>query len=191
MDAAMSDAAYRIADTIDQYIAGLYAQADAPSVSTYVGASGTNISISSGNVMLTLSYAQRYLTERNVPTNGRWMVIPPWLHQKLVLNETGVVSATAVPKIRDDGVIINGYVGTAMGFELFVSNNVSCASAAGQYRVLCGDNSAISYGGQVSEVEVLRLQDYFANAARGLYIYGAKVTRSEALLTNYLIEVAG
>jgi hypothetical protein len=191
MDAAMSDAAYRVGDTIDQFIAGLYAQAEAPSVSTYVGSASSALATTSGAALLTFSYAQRYLTERNVPSQGRWAVIPPWVHQKLVLAETGIISATAVPKIRDDGVLVNGYVGTYAGFELFVSNNVSCSSAAGTYRVLCGDSTAISYGGQVSEVEAIRLQTTFADAARGLYVYGAKVTRSEALLTLYLSESAG
>jgi len=191
MDAAMSDASYRIGDTIDQFIAGLYAQAAVPSVTTYVGTASSSVSVTSGNAISTLSYAQRYLTEANVPSQSRWIVVPPWLHQKLVLAETGTISASAVPKIRDDGVLVNGYVGAAMGFEIFVSNNVSCASAAGQYRVMCGDNSAISYGGQVSEIEAIRLQTTFADAARGLYVYGAKVTRPEALLTLYLAEAAG
>lgn len=190
MDGAMSDAAYRIADTIDGFIAGLYAQAGAtPSVTTYIGASGSSLSVSSGNVIETLSYAQRYLTEANVPTNGRWITLPPWVVQKLVLAEIGGISAIGVPKVMDDGVIVNGFVGQAFGFNIFVSNNVS--TDATQYRVMCGDRSAISYGGQISEIEALRLQTTFADAARGLYVYGGKVTRPEALLTLYLAEAAG
>jgi hypothetical protein len=56
---------------------------------------------------------------------------------------------------------------------------------------MCGNRSAISYVGQVAEVEAVRLQTTFADAARGLYVYGAKVTRPEALLTLYLAEAAG
>jgi len=190
MDGAMSDAAYRIGDTIDQFIAGLYAQAAAtPSVTTYIGSSGSSLSVSSGNVIETLSYAQRYLGEANVPTQGRWITLPPWLVQKLVLAEVGGISAIAVPKVRDDGMIVSGFVGQAFGFEIYESNNVSNNTT--QYRVMCGDSSAISYGGQVSEIEALRLQTTFADAARGLYVYGAKVTRPEALLTLYLAEAAG
>jgi hypothetical protein len=40
-------------------------------------------------------------------------------------------------------------------------------------------------------IEALRLQTTIATAARGLYIYGAKVVRPEALLTLYLSEAAG
>ncbi len=190
MDGAMSDAAYRIADTIDQYIAGLYAQAGAtPSATTYIGASGGSYSVSSGNVIENLSYAARYLTEKNVPQQGRWIVVPPWYTQKLILAETGAISAIGVPKVFDDGALVSGYVGRLMGFDIFESNNVTTSST--QYRVMCGNRSAISYVGQVSEIEALRLQTTFADAARGLYIYGAKVTNPDALLTMYLAEAAG
>ena len=190
MDAAMSDAAYQVADDIDAYIASFYAQAGAtPSVTTYIGAVGSSLSVSSGNIIETLSYAQRYLTEKNVPSNGRWITLPPWAVQKLVLAETGGISAIGVPKVMDDGIIVNGYVGAAFGFNIFVSNNVS--NNGTQYRIMCGNRSAISYGGQISEIESIRLQTTFADAARGLYVYGGKVTRPEALLTLYLAEAAG
>jgi hypothetical protein len=190
MDGAMKDAAYRIGDTIDQYVAGLYAQAGAtPSTTTYIGSSGSSLSVSSGNVIETLSYSQRYLNEANVPQEGRWIVIPPWVLQKLVLAEVGGISAIGVPKVFDDGTLAAGFVGQAMGFDIFVSNNVS--NNGTQYRVMCGDRSAISFGGQISEIEALRLQTTFADAARGLYVYGAKVARPEALLTIYLAEAAG
>jgi len=190
MDGAMSDAAYRIADTVDAYIAGLYAQAGAtPSATTYVGAATGSLPVSSGNVIETLSYAGRYLTEKNVPSAGRWMVIPPWFSQKLALAATGTIASTGVPKLMSDGAVVNGYVGHLMGFDFYESNNVQTTGTA--TTVMCGVRSAISYVGQVSEVEALRIQTTFADAARGLYIYGAKVTQPEALLTLYLSEAAG
>ena len=188
MDGAMSDAAYRIGDTIDQFISGLYSQAGVASVSTYTGTAATSLSVSSGNVMETMSYLERYLSEANCPTQGRWIVVPPWFHQKLVVAETGLVSATAVPKTESDGAIVQGFIGSFMGFNIFVSNNVS--NNGTQYRIMCGTNDAISYGGQISEIEALRLQTTFADAARGLYVYGGKVTRPEALLTLYAAEAA-
>lgn len=190
MDGAMSDAAYRIADTIDSFIAGLYSQAGAtPSSTTYVGTATGSLPVSSGNVIETLSYAGRYLSEKNVPTGGRFMVIPPWFAQKLALAATGTISATGVPKVLDGGVIANGYVGSLMGFDFFQSNNVVTTGTAAT--IMCGVRSAISYVGQVAEIEALRLQTTFADAARGLYVYGAKVTQPEALLTLYLSEAAG
>ncbi|MDD2493964.1 MAG: P22 phage major capsid protein family protein [Tissierellia bacterium] len=190
MDGAMDEAAYAIADTIDQFIAGLCAQAGAtPSVTTYIGSSGSSLSVSSGNVIETFSYASRYLDEANVPKTGRWIVIPPWLTQKLTLAEVGGSGATSVPKVPDDIALRNGFVIRAFGFDIYEYNNVS--NDGTQYRVMCGNNSALAYVGQVNTIEALRLQTTFANAARGLYVYGAKAVRPEALLTLYLAEAAG
>jgi hypothetical protein len=145
--------------------------------------------VSSGNVIETLSYIKRYLDEASVPTEGRWGIVPPWMVQKLVLAEVGGVSATAVPKTRDDGVLMNGFVGSVMGFDLMMSNNVSVSST--EYRPMFGNRTAISHAAQVAKVEALRLQDYYADGVRGLYLYGSKVVQPNALCTAYLAEAAG
>ena len=188
MDGAMSEAAYAIGDTIDQSIAGLYAGAGI-SNTTYLGAAGSTVSVSSGNVIETISYMKRELDEGNVPSEGRWCVVPPWFMQKMVLAETAGISAIAVPKIRDDGVMMNGFVGRTYGIDFFMSNNVSVSST--EYRIMAGNRTAISYAGQIAKIEAVRLETTFADAARGLYVYGRKVVRSDSLLTSYLAEAAG
>jgi len=191
MNDAMDEAAYAVADTIDQFIAGLYAGAGVTGSATYIGSSSASVSVSSGNVIETISYANRYLSQANVPEDNRWIVLPPWMHQKLLLAEVGGISAIAVPKVAQD-VFVRGYVGEALGFKnILVSNNVSCASAAGQYRVMCGSRSAISYAGQVAKIKAVERESYFDQGVKGLYVYGAKVVRPEALCTMYLAEVAG
>ena len=189
MTSAMSEAAYSVADGIDQVIAGLYAQAGVTGSATYIGSSGASVSVSSGNAIETISYIARYLTEKNVPTQGRFGIIPPWLHQKLWLAETGSIASTGVPKISDSGILMNGWVGNLAGFDLMVSNNVSTDGT--QYRCMFGTPAAISYAGQITEIEALRLQTTFADAMRGLYVYGVKVIRPNALCTAYLAEAAG
>lgn len=189
MNAAMTEAAYAVADVIDAYVASMYAQAGITNT-TYMGSSGSPISVSSGNVILTLSYASRYMTEGNVPEANRIMVIPPWLHQKLLLAEVGGISAIAVPKIFDDGAITRGYIGDALGFRLIVSNNVQ-SSATAVSAVMALNRSAISYAGQISKIQAVEREDYFDQGVKGLYVYGAKVVRPEALCTLHLTEVAG
>lgn len=188
MGSAMAQAAYDINDTIDQYILGLYAQAGVTN-DTYMGKSSSAISVSSGNVILTLSFAGRYLTEKNLPTQSRWMVIPPWLHQKILLAEIGGISASAIPKIST-GPVVPGYVGQALGFDFYVSNNVQ-TSATSVSAILAGNNSAISYAGQIETVEAVRLEKRFSDAVKGLYVYGTKVVRPDALAALHLTEVAG
>ena len=188
MSSAMAQAAYDMADTIDQYIFGLYAQAGVTNT-TYMGSSSSAISVSSGNVLLTLSFAGRYLTEKNVPTANRWMAISPWLHQKILLAEIGGVSASAIPKI-ETGSIVPGYVGQALGFSFYVSNNIQ-DSATSVSAIMAGNNSAISYAGQISTVKAVELESSFGEGVKGLYVYGSKVVRPDALAVLHLTEAAG
>lgn len=189
MNGAMSEAAYAVSDVVDQFIAGLYPQAGITNT-TYMGSSASPISVSSGNVILTLSYAARYMSEANVPEANRIMVIPPWVHQKLLLAEVGGISATAVPKVFDDGAITRGYIGDALGFRLVLSNNVQ-ASATAVSAVMALNRSAISYAGQISKIQAVNREDYFDQGVKGLYVYGAKVVRPNALCTLHLTEAAG
>jgi hypothetical protein len=185
MEGGMSEGAYAVADTIDQFIAGKYTEGVTQSTT---GNSSADVDVSSGNVIEQFSYVGRYLTDRNVPTGGRWGVIPPFIHQKLLLAEVGGISATAVPK-ADRGSYVNGFIGQAMGFNLFVSNNVQ--NDGTEYYCMFGNNTAISYAGQLTELESFRLQTTFATAARGLYVYGAKVVRPNALHVAYWAEASG
>jgi len=189
MNAAMDEAAYAVADEIDQFILGLYAQAGVTNT-TYMGSSTAAISVSSGNVILTLSYAGRYLSEYNVPQANRWMIVPPWLHQKMLLAEIGGISATAVPKVFDNGALTAGFVGQALGFNFMVSNNVQ-TSATSVSAILAGNRQAISYAGQISKIKSVELQDSFGEGVKGLYVFGGKVVRPNALACLHLTEVAG
>ena len=189
MNGAMSEAAYAVADTIDQHIASKYAQAGVTGTAANIGSSGSSLTVSTGNVIETISYVQRYLNEANTPTAGRFGAIPPWLHQKLVLAEVGGIASTAVPKVRDDGVIAQGFVGEAFGFQLFMSNNVS--NNGTQYRPMFGTRQAISYAGQITEIRAVEREDYFDQGIKGLYVYGCKVVRPNALCTAYLAEGSG
>jgi hypothetical protein len=188
MNAAMDEASYAIADTIDQFVFSKYGEAGVTNT-TYMGSAGSPISVSSGNVILTLSFAGRYLSEKNVPNPNRFMSIPPWLHQKMLLAEIGGISATAVPKTFDNGALTSGFVGQALGFNFLLSNNVPLSGSG--HAILCGNPSAISYAGQVSKVKAVDLENSFGEGVKGLYVYGAKVVRPDSLGCLHLLEAAG
>jgi len=118
------------------------------------------------------------------------MVVPPWLHQKMLLAEIGGISATAVPKVFDNGALTSGFVGQALGFNFLVSNNVQ-ESATSVSAILAGNRMAISYAGQVAKVKAVELEASFGEGVKGLYVYGAKVVRPNALACLHLTEAAG
>jgi len=186
MNAAMTEAAYEIADVADQYIASFYKDAGITNT-TNMGSVTTAVTVTSGSVIKVLSFASRYMSENNVPQANRFIVVPPWFHQKLLLAEIGGISATAVPKVFDDGAMTSGYIGDALGFRVIVSNNVAEA-ATGVSAIMAFNNTAIAYAGQISKIEAVKRESYFDQGVKGLYLYGAKVVRPEALCTLYLEE---
>lgn len=161
--AGMDEAAYALADTFDQYIAGLYAQAGSITASTAVN------SVNVYESLLTLGQA---LDEDNVPAEGRWCVIPPWFKTKLLIAEVVVENTT-------NEAFDNGRIARCAGFDLRVSNNVYDDGT--NYKIMAGVNRAISAADQINKVEAYRPESSFSDAVKGLHLYGAKVIDPSAL----------
>lgn len=69
--------------------------------------------------------------------------------------------------------IKKGVIGFYHGHKVVESNNLA-EDGTYSYCAIRG-KKAIAFAGQINKVEALRLQDYFADAVRGLDVYGAKV----------------
>ncbi len=70
----------------------------------------------------------------------------------------------------------HGCIGTLLGSEVFVSNNVNILeNTTGTYHnCLARSRRAIAFAEQLSEVEAYRPEHRFADAVKGLHLYGAK-----------------
>lgn len=179
LEGGLIEAAYGMSDDADKYIAGLYTStATANRVN-----SGTAVAVTTGDIAYTqLTQVKRKCDEANIPTQGRWLIVPPWYHallldtNKFAANPgmAGAVGATV------ENALLNGFVGRAAGFDIYMSNN-SVLVTGDDYICLAGVKSAISFAEQISQVEAYRLQTSFQDAVRGLHIYGAKVVRPDAL----------
>lgn len=172
MNAATQRAAYALADTSDQYIAGLMA---AGALGT-VGSDASPITVTAQNAYEQLVALKVKLDEQNVPTAGRWVVVPAWYHGLLLLDSRFVANGT------DKGVAMlqNGLVGYAAGFEIHMSNNVPNTSNA-KYKVIAGTNFGCSFAEQIVELKAYTPEKRFADALKGLNVYGAKVVEGNAL----------
>ena len=115
------------------------------------------------------------LDEANIPQEGRFAVIPPWVHGLLLENDP-VLSA------KTDAVL-NGEVGQVAGFRLLKSNNVpTTGTSPVVYHVMVGHPMAITYAEQIAKVEAYRPEAKFGDALKGLHLYGSKTVRPQALL---------
>jgi N4-gp56 family major capsid protein len=174
MPEAMAEAAYALRDVADRYIAGLYTGVIA------ANALGT-VNIATG----TDAYEQLVelgvkLDEADVPSEGRWVVLPPWYHGKL-RNNPNFINAE---KSADGGAALrNGIIGEAAGFSVRKSNNTPSLDAGDDNIVIAGYPGAISFAEQINKVEAYRPESSFSDAMKGLHLYGAKLVRPNAIAT--------
>lgn len=174
VDKAMDRASYAIGDVIDQHIASFVKDAGIK-----VGSTGTPVDIEVANAYDQLVDLAVKLDENNVTRAGRFAIIPAWY--------LGMLSKD--PRFtKDFKVLENGVVDGAdvAGFQLRMSNNVPVS--ANKYSVMAGTDQAISYAGQITKIEPYRPEKTFADAVKGLFVYGTKVIEPKALV-NFTCQI--
>jgi hypothetical protein len=116
------------------------------------------------------------LDENNVPTTGRFTIVPAWFHGLLLKDDRFVRSGTTTGDQR----LMNGEVGEAAGFTILKSNNVPNTTGA-KYKIIAGHRMATAYVEQILDVQTYKPEKRFGDAVKGLHVYGAKVVRPTAL----------
>jgi len=189
MDNAMSRAAYRFSDITDQYVASVMV-AGAASLNA-IGDNTNPIIAPDSSPGASGAYEQLVdlstkLNEANVPRENRWVIVPPWFEGTLRKDSRFINNDAAS---RDAGQpLLNGSIGKAAGFEVMVSNNVptvAAPSGAGNQtprsKIIAGHGIATTFADQINEVEAYRPERRFADAVKGLHLYGASVIEPNAL----------
>jgi hypothetical protein len=209
MQEAMSWAAYRLRDTIDQYLAGFYVDAatanalnGGAAVTTLVAPTqanvGTGITVYDKIVLL-----GQLLTQQAVPINGRWCVIPPWCKTQLTMDVrfSGFNTASAQDTLQR-GTLTSGdndpsdsYLGKIENMAVYESLNAPHTagtyglSGSSQDVVLAGHPIAWTMAEGINKTEAYRPPLRFADAVKGLVLYGAKTVRPYALAYGILQAV--
>lgn len=172
MGDAMGDAAYRLAEVADRFIAGLHGDAGLA-----IGSDGSPVVPTAADAYELLVDMGTMLMENDNPKAGRWAVVPPWFYSLLLKDDRFIrMSGTG-----SEEALYNGHVGRAAGFDILESNNVP-NEAGKKYKILAGTSMAWSYVEQVNQVEAYRPEKRFGDAMKGLHLYGAKVFRPDSLV---------
>jgi hypothetical protein len=181
MIAAMQEAAYALRNAADRYIAGLYTQAKS---GNFYGTDSSPKTISAAtDVYNYLVDCKTILDENNVPDEGRWVILPSFAEGYMLKDERFVKASLP----SSDEKLRNGVVMRAAGFDIMISNNLTHNGSADipvsndEVRCMFGHPMAITYAEQIVKTEAYRPELRFADAVKGLHVYGAKVVRSEAL----------
>lgn len=148
--------------------------------SVYADAGNTITSqqVTASNVLLWFLTAGERLDEDNVPVEGRWVLIPPWVRTLLLqsdLKQAYITGDTTSP-------LRNGKLGMIDRFMVYVSNNLSGLATVGSPTYcMAGHKDGIGFAAQITKTEPVRLQNTFGDALRSLNVYGYKVTKDVAL----------
>lgn len=244
MTEAARQAAYGLRDVADQYVAAKMAQGAINALGVIDGTTATNVYDKLIVPMRTK------LHKASIPTEGRFLVLDPYVTEKLLLDSRFV----KVNESGSDAAMQNGLIGRIGGFNILESNNapvsnrsitatITVATTAktltgnagtfnqgdvgltvagtritagskiasvnadgsvatmdtagatagtqtdtvlsgGGYVAIAGVAMATSYAEQISKVEAFRPEKRFADALKGLHLYGAKVFRGSGLVVS-------
>lgn len=175
VDTAMGRAAYALADVSDAYLFGVIAAGAA--AGNTIGSAAAPVALTASNVFENIVKLKTKLDKANVPNTGRTIVVPPDVHSLLLLDDRFAKStATAGQE-----ALINGLVGRIAGFDVYMSNNVKTGTGTDTgktpyFEITAQITDATTYAEQIIKTEAYRMESRFADAVKGLHVYGAKVT---------------
>lgn len=172
MDEAMRRAGYGLRDVQDQFVAANYVNVPAANL---IGSDAVPITPTNANAYEYLVDLGVLLDQQNIPTEGRFCIVPPWFHGRLLKDSRFVSAGTS----KTDSVLANGMVGEAAGLRILKSNNVP-NTAATKYKILAGHPMAYSFAMQVTSLETYKPEKRFGDAVKGLNVYGGKLVRPSA-----------
>ncbi len=156
MDAAVRNAAAALANTADQYIFSLCNKA------------GSNIAANASvdNIIDLIIDARTKLLENNVCDPGDIVVeVSPAIGSLILKNKINVANT--------DTALESGCIGYVAGCKVYVSNNVVVAENV--HKCMARSKRAIAFAEQLSEIDAYRPERRFADAVKGLHLYGAQV----------------
>lgn len=172
MNEAMREAGWGLADAADVFVATmLNANVAAGNILT---AATVGTGAGDDDLYEVLVDLDTKLTENNVPMQGRWVVISP-AHEGLLRKDPRFVSFGTSENRKN---LAGQPVKKVANLDVMVSNNVPSGTD-----LIAGYDGAVTFADQIppGEMEAYRPELRFADALKGLHVYGGKVTRPYAL----------
>jgi hypothetical protein len=173
MNAAIKGAADALAKIADQYIYSLHSDVSTESV---IEISGSDDVLINSIIDAIASMKSRGVSEDII------LEVSPQVAAKIYKAKLGMLS-------DNNTLLENGCIGSIAGCKIFVTSNLSTSSAGSAlfYKCFLRTKRAIAYAEQLSEIEAYRPELRFADAVKGLMLYGSKIVYPEEL---FVLDVA-
>lgn len=169
MDLAMKNAADALANAADKYIFKQYSNAGY--CTTYDQEEGDSI-------INCLISARTHLIEKNVyDPNDIVIEVSPAIGELILMEK--------MDRFKDStDAFETGCIGSIGGCKIYVSNNITVIDQGHYQEHMClvRTKRSIAFAEQLSEIEAYRPELRFADAVKGLHLYGAKVVYPEEMV---------
>lgn len=177
MDAALQNAANSLCKDADGYVFSLWNQ---------MSNSITNDATTVGTILDSIIAAREKLYNAGVTDSSQVVLeVSPAIASILFRAKLNLAT-------DNTPVLENGCVGSIAGCRIYVSNNIAVEEAgpANYHKCFMRTKRAIAFAEQLSEIDAYRPEKRFADAVKGLHLYGAAVIYpQEAILLDLGIEV--
>ena len=160
MDVAVRNAADALSNLADHYVYSLHSQVD-ESHTIYVS-DGSNITDCLFKAIISLK--ARGVKDEMV------LEVSPVIAAKIFKEKLNILS-------DNTPLLENGCIGSIAGCKIFITPNIN-VHAEGDisiYHCYLRTKRAIAFAEQLSEIEAYRPENRFADAVKGLHLYGAKI----------------
>lgn len=160
MEAAIRQAADALADAADKYVYGLHMT---------VENNPTHAEVTEENIISILLDGILNLQQKGV-RDDLILEVSPYIASLILKAKIGLLS-------DNSSAVENGCIGSLAGCKIFVSNNIQMRSEGMTFFDQCflRTKRAITFAEQLSEIEAYRPELRFADAVKGLHLYGAKI----------------
>lgn len=166
VDAHTQEAAYTMAENIDTYVFSALANG----AGTKLG----DVDVHKKNIYDTIVDMGTALSKKKVPKTDRYCIINAEI--------LGLLSKdprfTSNPTVLENGIVEGQKINN---MQICVSEELPVASD--RTKLIAMHKTGLAYAQQIDEVEAMRLQDTFADAVRGLAVFGATVLKKTSVVT--------
>ena len=170
MQAAMKVAASALANDADEYVYSLYSEVNANNTVK-------NAATNADNIIDSIIAAREKLYQGNVNGNEEIVLeVSPAVASLILKSKIGLSSS--------DEPLDTGFLGHIAGCKIYVSNNIKSGTASGvtYHKCFMRTKRAIAFADQLSEINAYRPESRFADAVKGLHLYGAKIVYPNELV---------
>lgn len=127
----------------------------------------------------------RYLNENNGPTEGRFVILPPWAMQ--ALKDISAPFGQAYATGQNMANALTGKVPAIDGFEILESNNLptTTESVTDPTAIIFGCKYATTFATQITESRIIDNPFSFGKMMQGLQVYGFNVIKPQLLGVDF------